>query len=100
MRDNVLNIDGILAMEENGTLPGGITGMAVTKEQNEQLTQTNAGTLMGDLLRRYWIPALLSEEVAERDRSPGRVQLLGEPLVAFRGSEGRRGVIGELLSRR
>ena len=74
--------------------------MAVTKEQNEQLTRTDAGTLMGDLLRRYWIPALLSEEVAERDGPPVRVQLLGEKLVAFRDSEGRLGLIDEFCAHR
>ena len=30
----------------------------LTQEQNEQLTRTDRGTLMGDLFRRYWIPAV------------------------------------------
>ena len=30
----------------------------LTQEQNDALTQTDAGTPMGDLFRRYWIPAL------------------------------------------
>src|SRR5712675_165135 len=79
---------------------GGKTGMAVTQEQNEQLTRTGPGTLMGDLLRRYWIPALLAEEVAERDGSPVRVKLLGEQLIAFRDSEGRLGLIDEFCAHR
>ncbi len=74
--------------------------MALTKEQNDQLTQTGRGTLLGDLFRRYWIPALLAEEIAERDGPPVRVQLLGEKLVAFRDTEGRIGLISEFCAHR
>jgi len=45
----------------------------LTQEQNEQLTRTGAGTLMGELFRRYWIPALLAEELARPDCPPVRV---------------------------
>ena len=31
-----------------------------TREQNDFLIQTGPGTPMGNLLRRYWIPALLA----------------------------------------
>jgi phthalate 4,5-dioxygenase oxygenase subunit len=74
--------------------------MALTKELNDQLTQTGRGTLLGDLFRRYWIPALLAEEIAERDGPPVRVQLLGEKLVAFRDTEGRIGLISEFCAHR
>ena len=30
----------------------------LSQEDNELLTRTNAGTPMGDLMRRYWIPAV------------------------------------------
>jgi hypothetical protein len=50
---------------------------------------------MGNLLRRYWIPACLSAEIAEPDGPPARVRLLGEDLVAFRDSDGRVGLIEE-----
>src|SRR5258708_36131056 len=74
--------------------------MSVTTEQNEQLTRTGRGTLRGGLLRRYWMPALLAEEVAERDGPPVRVQLLGERLIAVRDSEGRLGLIDEFCAHR
>jgi phenylpropionate dioxygenase-like ring-hydroxylating dioxygenase large terminal subunit len=48
---------------------------------------------MGTLMRRYWQPALLSEELPERDGAPVRVRLLGEDLVAFRDSEGKIGLV-------
>ncbi|MGH7785098.1 MAG: Rieske 2Fe-2S domain-containing protein [Candidatus Binatia bacterium] len=70
------------------------------KEENELITKTNAGTTMGEVLRRYWIPALLSEEIPAPDCPPARVRLLGEELVAFRDTQGRIGLIGEHCSHR
>lgn len=49
---------------------------------------------MGSLARRYWIPALLSEEIPKPDCPPVRVRILGEELVAFRDSQGRIGLPG------
>ena len=63
-------------------------------EENEALTRTGRGTPMGDLIRRYWVPALLSEE-AEADGAPVRVRLLGENLVAFRTTSGAVGLLEE-----
>jgi phthalate 4,5-dioxygenase oxygenase subunit len=60
----------------------------LSREENELLTRVHAGTPMGGLLRRYWIPALLSEEIPVPDGPPARVRLLGEDLVAFRDPEG------------
>ena len=59
---------------------------------NDILTRVGPGTPMGNLLRRYWMPVLLSNEVAEADGSPVRVRILGEDLVAFRASEGKVGL--------
>ncbi|MFV2175486.1 Rieske 2Fe-2S domain-containing protein [Actinomadura sp. LOL_016] len=67
--------------------------MRITKELNQRLTRVGPGTPMGDLFRRYWIPACLSEEVSEPDGAPARVRLLGEDLVAFRDSTGTVGLV-------
>jgi len=72
----------------------------LSKEDNELLTKTDSDTPMGDLLRRYWIPALLSEEIPDIDCSPVKVRLLGEDLVAFRDSKGRVGLLGENCAHR
>jgi phthalate 4,5-dioxygenase len=48
---------------------------------------------MGTVLRRYWLPALLSEEVAA-DGDPLRLRLLGEDLIAFRDTQGQVGLLG------
>lgn len=67
----------------------------LSKEHNNLLTQTGPGTPMGGLMRRYWLPSLLSEEIPEPDCSPVRVRMLGEKLVAFRDSSGKVGLVGE-----
>jgi phenylpropionate dioxygenase-like ring-hydroxylating dioxygenase large terminal subunit len=70
------------------------------KEQNDLVTQTGPGTPMGELFRRYWLPALLSEELAEPGGEPVRLQLLSERLLAFRDSEGKLGLIDEFCAHR
>ena len=72
----------------------------LSQEDNELITRTNPGTPMGSLMRRYWIPALMSEEIPAPDCPPARVKLLGEELVAFRDSQGRIGLIGEHCAHR
>jgi hypothetical protein len=42
-------------------------------EENEILTRVDQGTLMGELLRRYWTPACLTAEVPESGGAPTRV---------------------------
>jgi nitrite reductase/ring-hydroxylating ferredoxin subunit len=67
----------------------------LSAEDNEILTRVGAGTPMGNLLRRYWVPACLTSEIAEPDGPPARVRLLGEDLVGFRDTAGRIGLIAE-----
>jgi phenylpropionate dioxygenase-like ring-hydroxylating dioxygenase large terminal subunit len=55
---------------------------------------------MGTLFRRYWIPALLAEELAENDGEPVRVRLLSEDLIAFRDTDGKIGLIDEFCAHR
>jgi len=70
------------------------------QEQNELLTRTGPATPMGEMFRRYWIPALLAEELPENDGPPVRVQLLSEKLIAFRDTLGRYGLIEEFCAHR
>ena len=72
----------------------------ISQADNITLTQVGSGTPMGDLMRRYWMPALLSWELAEPDGEPVRLKLLGEQLVAFRDTEGRIGLLEELCPHR
>jgi phenylpropionate dioxygenase-like ring-hydroxylating dioxygenase large terminal subunit len=65
----------------------------LSKEDNDILTQTDRGTPMGELFRRFWVPVLLSEEIPLPDGPPVRFRVLGEDLLAFRDTEGRPGVV-------
>jgi phenylpropionate dioxygenase-like ring-hydroxylating dioxygenase large terminal subunit len=65
----------------------------LSRDDNELLCRVGPGTPMGALMRQYWVPALMSSELPERDGSPVRVRLLGENLIAFRVTSGRVGLI-------
>src|SRR3954452_7139411 len=65
----------------------------LSKEENELVCRVGPGTPMGEAMRRYWMPALLSEELPQPDCAPVRVRLLGEDLVAFRDTKGQIGLI-------
>ena len=67
----------------------------LSKEDNDRLTRVGPGTPMGTLMRRYWIPAAFSHQIAKPDSPPIRVRLLGENLVLFRDSAGRIGLLDE-----
>lgn len=62
-------------------------------ELNERLVRVGPGTPGGNLMRRYWQPALLAAEVPDKDGAPVRVRLLGEDLVAYRDSNGKVGLV-------
>lgn len=64
----------------------------VIQEENDFLTRTGRGTPCGELMRRYWQPAALSEELGSA--KPLAVQLFGEELVLFRDGEGHPAMIG------
>mgnify|MGYP000039889036 FL=1 len=72
----------------------------MNKDMAETLIRTDAGTRMGNLMRRYWVPALMSNEIAEPDGPQVKVQLLGEKLLAFRNTDGKACLISEFCSHR
>ena len=61
-------------------------------EQNDLITRTGPGTPAGKLMRCYWQPAALIDELSG-NRPVKPVRLLGENLVAFRDGQGRYGLI-------
>jgi phthalate 4,5-dioxygenase len=69
-------------------------------EINELLTQTGPGTPMGELFRRYWIPALLASELPEDGCPQVRLKLLSERMIAFRDTNGNYGLIDEFCAHR
>ena len=62
-------------------------------EDNAMITQVGPGKPVGELFRRFWLPALLSSELPEPDCEPVRLVLMGEELIVFRDSHGRIGCI-------
>ncbi|MGN6499108.1 MAG: Rieske 2Fe-2S domain-containing protein [Tsuneonella sp.] len=66
----------------------------MTPQQNDMMCRVEGEAPMGNVMRRYWLPACMSEEL-EADGAPRRVRLLGENMVAFRDSAGRVGVLDE-----
>ena len=69
-------------------------------EDNVFLTQSGPGTPMGELLRRFWLPVLLSEELPEPDGDPKKVVVMGEELLAFRDTDGKVGLIDQYCPHR
>ena len=64
----------------------------LTAEKNRLITETGPSTPCGALMRRYWQPAALAEELSG-PRPAKRVRLLGEDLVLFREPSGRYGLL-------
>lgn len=66
----------------------------LAKEDNDLLCQVGPGTPMGEMMRRYWIPALYTWEL-EADGQPQRIRLLSEDLLVWRNTSGKIGVTQE-----
>jgi len=60
---------------------------------NQRITRVGQGEPAGEVLRRYWQPAALSDELAG-NRPVAAVSLMGEQLVLFRDEQGELGLIG------
>ena len=61
------------------------------EEENKLLMETGPGTMMGELLRRYWMPIAA---VAELDDNPIKaVRLMCEDLVLYKDKSGTYGLI-------
>ena len=71
----------------------------LSAEQNDLITRTGPGTGAGRLMRCYWQPAALVDELAG-NRPVKPVRLLGEDLVLFRDDQGRHGLIARACPHR
>ncbi len=72
----------------------------LSETETNLLCETGAGTPMGELFRRFWIPALISEELPEPDCTPVAIKILGEDLIAFRDSNGKVGLLSAYCAHR
>jgi phenylpropionate dioxygenase-like ring-hydroxylating dioxygenase large terminal subunit len=65
----------------------------LSNQDNELMCRVGPGTPMGDMMRHYWIPALMPSELPYPDCPPVRIRLLGENLIAFRTTSGQVGLV-------
>ncbi|MGQ3076128.1 MAG: Rieske 2Fe-2S domain-containing protein, partial [Ferrovibrionaceae bacterium] len=68
-------------------------------DRHQYLTQTNAGTPAGELLRRYWQPVALVASLPA-GAPPQPIRILGEDLVLFRDDQDRVGLIDRKCAHR
>ncbi len=73
--------------------------MTLTAEENELLTRVGPGTPCGELLRRYWYPIAVAQELSA-EQPTKFVRLLGEDLVLFRDKQGRMGLLADHCAHR
>ena len=64
----------------------------LSSEQNKLVTEVETGSPCGQLLRNFWQPAALTEELTSF-RAAKAVRIFGEDLVVFRDEEGNYGLI-------
>ena len=50
----------------------------LSRQDNELITRVGPGTPMGEVFRRFWLPALLATELPEPDCAPIRLRLSAE----------------------
>ncbi len=79
------------------TEEAGYGKVGVRPRENAELTHVEFGTPMGELLRRYWQPVALSEELTDLPRA---IRILGEDLVVFRDGRGKAGVLDKHCAHR
>jgi phthalate 4,5-dioxygenase oxygenase subunit len=72
----------------------------LTVEDNATVARVGPGTVMGNFMREYWLPAMLSSEIPKRDCDPVRVRMLGEDLIGFRDHSGKAGLVQNLCPHR
>ncbi len=66
----------------------------LTAQENERFTRVGAGTPGGELLRRYWHPISVAQELTEENPTKF-VRILGEDLVLFRDTKGKVGLLAD-----
>ncbi len=64
----------------------------MSPEQNELMTRVGPGTRCGALMRHYWHPVALADELPA-ERPAKAVRVLGQDFVLFRDERGRHGLL-------
>ncbi len=64
----------------------------MSQEQNDKITRVGPGSAAGQLMRKYWQPVALTDELPA-ERPIKAVRLLGENFVLFRDEKGQYGLL-------
>lgn len=72
----------------------------LSKADNYLMCRVEEDQPMGVVLRRFWMPACLLEEIPLSGEGPVRVRLVGERLIAWRNAAGEIGVMAEACAHR
>jgi phenylpropionate dioxygenase-like ring-hydroxylating dioxygenase large terminal subunit len=72
----------------------------LSERDTDLLCQVSRGTAMGEVLRRFWQPVLLSEELPAPDCTPVAIRIMGEDLIAFRDTSGKVGLTSAYCAHR
>ena len=70
----------------------------LSPQKNELLTDVGPGSAAAGLVRSYWLPIALSEQLAQRNPLP--VQPFGEKLALFRSGAGPLGLVADRCAHR
>ncbi|HLF77130.1 MAG TPA: Rieske 2Fe-2S domain-containing protein, partial [Dehalococcoidia bacterium] len=65
----------------------------LSAEDNYLLTNTDPGSPMGELFRRFWLPVALASDLLGPDCVPVKLKVLNEDLITFRDTKGRPGLV-------
>jgi len=71
----------------------------MSQDQNDRLTRVEQGSVAGELLRMYWQPVALADEL-EADRPLRPVRLMGQEYILFRDDNGKVGFIDRFCPHR
>lgn len=66
----------------------------LSKAENETITRVGPGTPAGELLRCYWHPVALAQDISD-EQPTHHVRILGEDLVLFKDKSGKVGLIAD-----
>lgn len=86
-----------MADAKNPPMPYGAFHKTRIPAHDPEITGTNPGTPMGEVMRKQWQPVCLSEQLTD---VPKAIRIMGEDLVAFRDRSGRIGVLQRHCSHR
>ena len=86
-----------MSLSKPKQIPYGAYHKTAIPQHDPELTHTDSGTPMGELMRNFWQPVCLLEELTD---VPKAIRIMGEDLVAFRDRSGRIGVLQRHCSHR